>query len=233
MTTAEAWLLDLRAVSGRALRRTCLAWLDADERARLETLRPERSRHDFMAARALCRATLSRYAGVDPSEWRFSRTAHGKPTVAAPFAFESLRFNLSHTDGLAICLVSRAGEVGVDVEAISQAVDVDRMARHFATEREQARLQTLTPARRAERFFEQWVLREAYLKGMGTGIAAGAERFSMSYDDVDRVPPIGEWHFSVRRPTSKHVAAAAIRLGGATGRLAIRWRTADDVRRLP
>ena len=76
----------------------------------------ERQRHDYLTARVLCRATLSRYAPVHPSEWKFEKGAYGKPRIAAPAGFESLHFNLTHTEGLMIFLVSRAGEVGIDAE---------------------------------------------------------------------------------------------------------------------
>lgn len=226
-TTAVAWQIDPASIASDTLRTTCLHWLSSDERARYERFGDGSARHEYLAAHALCRTSLSRCTGVDPAGWRFTHGAFGKPAIEAPVEFESLRFNLSHTDGLAICLVSRAGDVGVDVAHVSRAIDVEQMARHFATERERARLKVLPPARRIERFFEQWVLREAYLKGIGSGIAAYDERFSMTYDDVERVPPLGDWRFVFHRPSARHVAAAAIRRFDGSHPVEVRWLEAD------
>ena len=95
-----------------------LGWLSADEAEHLRRLKSEAPRREYLATRVLCRATLSRYVGVDPAHWRFCAGRNGKPRIAGPRGFVSLRFNLTHTRGLVICLVTRTGEVGVDAEEI-------------------------------------------------------------------------------------------------------------------
>ena len=114
LTSAHAWQFCLRDWRAPAVRDRCLSLLSVDERGRYEQIRTTAMREEYLAARALCRTALSGYAGIDPREWRFAARAHGKPAIAAPKRFASLRFNLTHTGGLVICIVSRAGEVGVD-----------------------------------------------------------------------------------------------------------------------
>lgn len=230
-TGADAWQLNPSTISAVLLRKRCLGWLSSEERAKHDELRSERLQHAYLAARALCRATLSRYTSVHPSEWRFDVTAHGKPKIAGPVEFKSLRFNLTHTTDLVICLVSRAGEVGVDVEDTSRAVDIEQMARHFVSRREEARLSRLPATARAERFFEQWVLKEAYLKGIGKGVALGPERLMVRSDDDGRIAPIRDWRFFLHRPTSSHVAAAAVRRRDAAEPVSVRWLSADGLLR--
>jgi len=81
--------------------------------------------------RALCRLALSHYTGVDPATWVFTAGKYGKPAIARPAAFRAARFNLSHTDGLIVCAVGRAGEIGIDVEDTSRQVDIVQISRHF------------------------------------------------------------------------------------------------------
>lgn len=228
-TVADAWQLEPSRISADLLRKRCLSWLSSEERAQHEALRSERLQHAYLATKALCRATLSRYTAVDPSEWRFDTTSHGKPKVAGPIEFTSLRFNLTHTTGLVICLVSRAGEVGVDVEDTSRVVDVEQVARHFFTAREAARLNGLCDASRVERFFEQWVLKEAYLKGIGKGVALGPERLTVRSDDDGRIARIRDWRFFLHRPTASHVAAAAVRRRDPAETVSVRWLPADGL----
>jgi 4'-phosphopantetheinyl transferase len=229
LTAAHAWQIDPRDIAPPELRTRCLSWLSSDERAHYESIGSERLRHDYLCARSLCRATLSHYTSVDPPAWRFATNARGKPRILRPAIFKTLRFNLTHTNGLMICLVSRAGAVGVDAEETSRVVDVEQIARHFASGREQLRLRNLDGPKRRERFFEQWVLREAYLKATGRGIASAAERFAIARDaDVDAMRA-GTWQFSIHRASSNHVAAAAVRRHHATDPIAVHWLRADGL----
>src|SRR5581483_2038035 len=55
--------------------------MSAEERARHAALRVPGSRIEHLLARALVRATLSRYADVAPEAWAFRRGPHGKPEI--------------------------------------------------------------------------------------------------------------------------------------------------------
>ncbi|MFY9739326.1 MAG: 4'-phosphopantetheinyl transferase superfamily protein [Candidatus Cybelea sp.] len=194
-----------------------------DERARYEQFATAQTREEYLAARALCRATLSYYTGVDPSRWRFSVTSHGKPIVTEPVEFDSLRFNLTHTDDLALCIVSRAGEVGVDAEKTSRATDDLAIGRHFFSRRQRARLASLPPDRRAESFFEQWVLKEAYVKATGEGLAYAPERLTIEQDEKGEPMPVANCQFALWRPTPNHVAAAAVLLRDGDPAVSLDW----------
>lgn len=229
LAAAEAWQLCPDEISPRALQKRCFSWLSIEERAQFEEFRTERLRHEYLVARALCRATLSRCTGVEPPDWRFGKSLHGKPKIIGPAEFKSLRFNLAHTKGLMICLVSRVGEVGVDTEKTSRIVDVAQLARHFLSRREQARLENLPTHHRLERFFEHWVVREAYLKGIGKGIALAPERFTVKFGENSQPLPIGNWQFFLYRPDAQHVAAAAVRQRRGGTPVSVRWLKADGL----
>lgn len=172
---------------------------------------------------------MSRYADVDPADWSFGAGSNGKPEVTGPAEFASLRFNLAHTSGLVMCAVSRAGEIGVDAEETSRTIDVAQMARHFLSRREQAIIEGLSGNERRERLFEQWVVREAYFKGRGTGIALAPERFTIEFDENGQPLPVGTWHFFVTRPSATHIAALAVCQRLDSPRIRVEWLKADDL----
>ncbi len=228
LTKAHACQFRTDTISPSALERACLSWLSTDERTHWKKLRTQPSRHAYLATRALCRATLSRYTGVDPRDWNFGAGSHGKPKIIRPVAFKTMRFSSTRTDGLVICLVSRAGEVGVDAEETSRLVDVKQVARHFLSRQERARLDKLPERQRLGAYYTQWVLREAYLKGTGRGIVSAPERLTIKFNKDGHPLPIGNWQFHLHRPSARHVAAAAIRRRRGAGLVPVRWLTVDE-----
>jgi 4'-phosphopantetheinyl transferase len=136
-------------------------WEKLRAEAHVWLLRPEglgtsKRQQEFLATNAFCRGVLSRYAAVEPGDWAFRRGDFGKPKIEGEFA--ELRFNLSRTAGLLACIVSRAGEVGMDVEETTRPVDVERVVRHFFSREERNYLAGLPTEQREAWFFERWVL---------------------------------------------------------------------------
>ena len=228
LTTALACHFQTDKISPSALEHRCLSWLSAEEHAHWEKLPMQAVRHGYLATRALCRATLSRYTGVDPRDWVFGAGPHGKPKINSPVAFKTLRFSSTRTNGLVVCLISRAGEVGIDAEETSRLVDVSQMARHFLSRQEQTRLDQLPERERLLAFYAQWVLREAYLKGTGRGIVSAPERFTIKFTQNGQPMPIGNWQLLLHRLGARHVAAAAIRPRRGAGLVPVRWRGVDE-----
>ncbi len=129
----------------------------------------ERHRQQHVIAHALKRLALSRFQDVDPRAWRFAIGEHGKPSIVEPAS--DLHFNLSHTEGLAVCLVARGAEVGVDVENVDRRVGTTAIAERFFAPPEVADLRKLPEAEQRGRFFQIWTLKEAYIKARGLGLA--------------------------------------------------------------
>lgn len=140
--------------------------LSSEERARAQTLRRPRDRRRFLAARGWQRQLLAGQLGCDPGEIRFVRGDSGKPRLAG----SDLRFNAARSGRLALYATSPTMEVGVDIEAIQPTADVDRIAARFFSPAEQDALAALPPGQRVVAFFECWTRKEAYVKGIGTGL---------------------------------------------------------------
>jgi 4'-phosphopantetheinyl transferase len=156
--------------------------LSADERERAGRFHFERDRCRFVIARGVLRRLLAEALGRAPREVAFRYGRHGKPELAAGQTAARLRFNLAHSDGLALVALAWGREVGVDVERIRPGVDGDTIARRFFSPHEVAALRALPAAVRAQAFFRCWTCKEAYVKALGRGLALGLDRFDVSLD---------------------------------------------------
>ena len=197
-----------------------LGLLDADELRRYRAFRFDRDRRVFLAAHLLMRTRLSRYAPVAPGEWEFEKNAFGRPEVAGPPSGRgALRFNVSHTDGLVACAVTRMADVGVDVEYLARPTPGLDIAERFFSPDEYAMLRKAPAAEQHELFFAIWTLKEAYIKARGKGLSLPLDHFAF---DIDRLTFRGvrfrdelndkaeNWQFGVRRAGPRHLMAFAV-----------------------
>jgi 4'-phosphopantetheinyl transferase len=185
--------------------------LDGSETARWHRFRRPETRRLFAAAHALLRTALSRYAAVDPRDWRFTEGPHGRPDLSGPET--GLSFNLTHTDGLAACAIARGLSVGIDAERPDRRLDLDGMMRVAFAESERAQVQAAAPERKSEVFFGIWTLKEAYIKARGLGLALPLKSFSVTVEPpaITPSPDDGmEWHAELTRPTDEHALALAV-----------------------
>jgi 4'-phosphopantetheinyl transferase len=220
----RVWLAEPDACSAAELA-ACEALLDAGERARAARLRGAAARRSFAVAHALARRSLSRCAPVAPCAWRFAARPGGRPEVDAPAEGAGLRFNLSHTDGLAACAVARELDVGVDVEAGARVQRPLALAERFFAPEEAAALRALPEAARRERFLALWVVKEAVMKARGVGIAHGLAAVRVEFAGAaPRLVASGagddaaDWQLTLLRPTPVHVLAVAVRRGAGPER---------------
>ncbi len=114
----------------------------------------------------------------------------------------------------------------MDAEEISRRVEFDRVAKHFFSKTERASLAKLPRVRRRLRFFELWVLKEAYLKGRGDGLMREPDQFTVEIGDDGRALPLGKWQMTLHRPSRRHVAAVVVR---SKKIVPIRWNDAKGL----
>jgi len=154
--------------------------LAEDERRRAARFVFQRDRTHFVVARGLLRVLLGRYLEHDPQRLHFIYGHNGKPELATDVEGTGLRFNVSHSHGLALYAVTRRREIGVDVERIRPAVAQETIAEHFFSPREVAVLRALPAALQATAFFACWTRKEAYIKARGDGLALPLDQFTVS-----------------------------------------------------
>jgi 4'-phosphopantetheinyl transferase len=149
------------------------AHLSAAEQARAGKFVFARHRYAFERAHHFLRETLGRVLGADPATLVFTTSAHGKPALANPHL---LQFNLSHSEHHAAVAISRAFEVGVDIEDPHPVDDALALARRHFTLAEQSELLAAPEGSARERMFLQgWTRKEACLKAIGSGFSLPAQ----------------------------------------------------------
>src|SRR5581483_5501651 len=138
--------------------------LTADELLRAGRMRAEEQRRRAIVTRAELRRLLARETGRKPEEIVFAAGPHGKPRLDDTAA--GVRFNLSHSAGLALIAIAHDAEVGVDVEEVRPRSDLRGVGRRVFTEAEREAVELGGEAA----FYRHWVAKEAFVKATGRGI---------------------------------------------------------------
>jgi 4'-phosphopantetheinyl transferase len=174
----HVWGTSLRAETAdfRRLYKT----LSTEERRRAERFYFEKDRNHFIQCRSILRILLGRYLAVGPGEICLSASGRGKLYLTHPSNRLDLRFNLSHSNGMALFGFTRSHEVGVDIEYIQQLTDLSGIAANTLSAGEIAELSALTPEDQLIGFFNGWTRKEAILKATGEGIASGMNQIEVS-----------------------------------------------------
>jgi len=159
----HVWWIDLERVETDSA-----AVLSVAERARAERFRHPRDRRWWTAARMALRQILAGYTDEHPTEIRLTQGVRGKPALVGGSSF---RFSLTHARERAAVVVSWEREVGIDLEPIDPRLDVSRLLTVVCRRIEAARIDAHPPGARLESFLAYWTCKEAYLKGIGTGLS--------------------------------------------------------------
>ncbi len=196
-----------------------LHYLAADERARAERFYFERDREHFIVARGVLRAILGSYLNRAPECLSFCYSSLGKPALAGESDGDAIRFNVSHSHGVALYAVTRGREVGIDLERIRFDLAVAEIAERFFSRREVAMLRTLPPEGQRQAFFRCWTRKEAYTKARGEGLSLPLDQFDVSLAPGEPAAVLGtqrdpseafRWSLQELTPAPGYVAALAV-----------------------
>ena len=150
--------------------------LEAHELERAARFHFEKHRKHFVVGRGGLRSVLARYLDAKPEEFRFSYGAYGKPALVD----EALRFNMSHSHGVALFAVALDRELGVDVEHIRADFATEDIARRFFSRGEVTAFNALGNEEQVAAFFRCWTRKEAYIKAIGRGLSEPLDAFDVT-----------------------------------------------------
>ena len=205
-------------VLGRHLRDRLMGLLSEDERVRRRRFIRDGDRDLYLLAHGMLRRVLAQHVGVTPQALRFETGAHGRPELLGPAAVGSLRFNLTHTPGLAACAVTAGRSVGVDAEHLTRKVDLRAVSARVFSAAERRGLDELSGKDARERFFAHWTLKEAYVKALGVGFSLPLRRITtaptregratLQLEDMD--DDASRWILRTHRAGPEHQIAVAL-----------------------
>jgi 4'-phosphopantetheinyl transferase len=211
----HVWRVDLapdpdRLAAARAL-------LSGEELRRAERiLAPDRGA-GFVLTRGALRRLLGHYLGARPEAIVLGFSTHGKPFLDGAFRDTLVRFNVSHSGGRALLAFGLRRDLGVDIERIRSGIDLAGIARRFFTPGEAANVLGRPEPERPDAFFACWTRKEAYLKAVGKGIAAGVASVEIVADAGGRPQlrspggkPLPNWTIRDLDPGDGYRAALAV-----------------------
>lgn len=172
--TVHIWRL---RPADRLAKEDYLACLIPDERKRAERFLFPADQEQSISSRGTLRMLLRHYTGAEhPRDLQIDHGQKGKPYLAG----SDLRFNLSHTRNLALFAFAREIELGVDVENLRAADDLDAVAEQNFAPAEREALHVLPLGKRVPAFYRCWTRKEALLKAEGSGLFRALDTFTVS-----------------------------------------------------
>lgn len=192
---ASLWLVDVTHHAD-VLDELSARVLDENERRQVDAFRVDDARRLYQAAHIALRLLLGTCLGREPAAVELTREPcpccdkqHGRPAVVGG----GLHFSLSHSGQVAL-LALAATPVGVDVELGPKPESVEGLAEHLHP-RETKELSALPQQQKVKAFARVWARKEAYLKGIGTGLGRD---LAADYVGSGPTPPPGPdgWHIA-------------------------------------
>ena len=187
MVCVDIWFRDLDVCDGQYASLALLLTAAELKRANQYVHRLDARR--FIVRRGHLRTILANYVGVRAQALVLAAGTHGKPFLETP---DQIHFNLSHSGGLMMLVVSPDCPVGADIEKVEPMTE--DIARVAFTERECAQLAALSPSHRLREHYKLWTCKEAVLKAHGTGLMVEPQHVDIGFlDDVGDGYGNGQW----------------------------------------
>jgi 4'-phosphopantetheinyl transferase len=155
--------------------------LSQEERYRANRFVFEIDRRRFAVCRGILRSIIARYQGLNADSVSFKYGPNGKPSLDDLCCSESLYFNLSHSEGLALYAFALYSEVGVDVEYMRDISEIEHIAERIFSPGEIEVYRALSGEKKREAFFNGWTRKEALVKALGNGLSLPLDNFEVAF----------------------------------------------------
>jgi 4'-phosphopantetheinyl transferase len=191
--------------------------LDANEQHRAQRFRFAKDRSHFIISHGILRKLLGHYLKIAPQTLQFGYTKFNKPFL---MAYPELQFNLSHSKNIALFAITVNHVIGVDVEYINPACDIDAIAERYFSTREYAVLKMLNGDEKISAFFNGWSRKEAFLKAIGQGLSYSLAKVEVNMQINkpakllaldDKNENVSDWLLQALNPLDNYAAALAIK----------------------
>lgn len=139
------------------------------ENEEFQSFTNERRKHEYLTSRMLFRELLSE-TDWDYPEIKLEKNDMGKPVV---IPMESgIHISFSHSNELVVCAISRAYDIGVDVESKNRVIN-ERVVRRILSEREWEIYTQEDP-------IKLWTVKESLVKSLGTGFRTNLNQLEVT-----------------------------------------------------
>lgn len=155
------------------------ATLSEDEKQRANRFKFAHHKKHFIAARGILRQLLGRYIQSPGEKIDFIYNSRGKPELSSCFSDYNLKFNISHSQSLALYSFNYEKKIGIDLEYLRDNIDYKTLAQRFFCDREFKLINNCAMEQQQQRFYQLWTAKEAYLKATGEGLSGGLENLEI------------------------------------------------------
>jgi len=155
--------------------------LSVDEQLRARQIHDPIQKNTYITSHAALRNIIASHLNIAIEEINLVNNKEGKPLLGNDPSFF---FNLSHTHHYALLGLSNHCQIGIDIEFVNQKRDALAIAKRFFSQDEYEWLIQIEPSQQIPCFYQLWCHKEAYLKGIGTGLQGGLSTFTLSCKDL-------------------------------------------------
>lgn len=134
------------------------------ERSHAARFHQPKDAQQYIITRAILRILLAEILSLQPREIEITTNENKKPVI---LDLNEIHFNVSHSDNQAVIAIAKQ-RIGIDVEFVKPRFDYLSVAEYAFSDEESDHLKRSTNPH--QDFFRLWTRKEAYLKGMGTGL---------------------------------------------------------------
>ncbi len=165
MIANSIFALDVSTLADPDIFDTCYGKIRQERRERVDRMRFDNGKRLCLGAGVVMERALA-FAGCQDKD--IVITPQGKPTVEGCF------FNISHTDGIAVCAVSDR-EVGIDIERFDRKLNESVIKKAFTP----AEIQMVGDDR--DKFIRLWTVKESVMKWYGLGLGLMPEYIDVTF----------------------------------------------------
>jgi 4'-phosphopantetheinyl transferase len=158
------------------------------EKKRLNLIKNNNKRREYLLSRALMRHALSQYFHRQEKEWLFIERPESAPVISnLP---ENIYLSLSHSSGF-ICFAISSYPIGIDIEAANKQRDYSALAEIFMNEEE---LDCLVQNKltKADHFYRIWCAKEAYYKALSSSDQSATSLKKICFSAL--IEGVDNWH---------------------------------------
>jgi len=168
--------------------------LSVKEQHRANQFIVPQKRNQFIISRGMLRHKLAQMLEDKPNKLSFTYNTHGKPCLLQKNTHQKISFNISHSHNLALIAITLDHEIGVDIEKINHKTDHSALVKRFFSSAEAEQFKTFSKDSQPRAFFAGWTRKEAFIKGVGKGVAFGLDTFDIHLDPNTEKPSIQIHH---------------------------------------
>ncbi|OEJ30203.1 4'-phosphopantetheinyl transferase family protein [Streptomyces subrutilus] len=228
---ADVWLLRA-APHLAAVARENITVLSPEEQHRARELPTPHGQDTYLVAHLALRTLLGKCLGQPPAQVALARAdcplcqqPHGRPALQHT---SGLHFSLSHARDQIMIGLART-PIGVDIEAADR-VRMETLIRRLHPA-EHTAIKALPADRRRDALVRCWTRKEAYLKGLGTGLATPPHQVNvgtgLTRHDEDELADRNGWTLTAVTAPAGYAASLALLVPpGTRVRTTIRTRAA-------